>query len=122
MEIKMLGDEFTVCKTDDITTIDFADEFVFVAKTDEEISVVRRSGAVPDSVIAREEGWNGFRIQGSLDFSLTGILAGISSVLAEKGIPLFAVSTFNTDYFFVQKEYIEKATAALYERGYTMAD
>ena len=56
-----------------------------------------------------KDGWKAFRIQGVLDFSLIGILAKIATVLADNGISIFAVSTYNTDYVLIKKENYQKA-------------
>lgn len=72
----------------------------------------------PDTVIERDDGWKGFRIQGVLDFSLIGILSKISGILAENNIGIFAVSTFNTDYILVKAENFERALCALSAEGY----
>lgn len=55
------------------------------------------------------DGWKAFRIQGVLDFFLIGILAKIATVLADNGISIFAVSTYNTDYVLIKKENYQKA-------------
>ena len=56
-----------------------------------------------------DDGWKAFRIQGVLDFSLIGILVKIATVLADNGISIFAVSTYNTDYVLIKKENYQKA-------------
>lgn len=104
MQIKKIEGDFTVCKVVDFSEVNFEAEYCFTAKTDEENSVVCRTEDVPKNTIAREDGWRAFRVEGILDFSLTGILANISALLAEENIAIFAVSTFNTDYIFVKKE------------------
>ena len=104
MEIKSIDADFTVCKVTDFSEVDFEAEYCFTAKTDEENSVVCQTKDAPKNTVAREDGWRGFRIEGILDFSLVGILAQISSLLAEERIGIFAVSTYNTDYIFVKKE------------------
>ncbi len=104
MQIKKIEGDFTVCKVVDFSEVNFEAEYCFTAKTDEENSVVCRTEDVPKNTIAREDGWRAFRVEGILDFSLTGILANISALLAEANIAIFAVSTFNTDYIFVKKE------------------
>lgn len=48
-----------------------------------------------------------------MDFTLVGILANISRCLAEKGISIFAVSTYDTDYIFIKKEYADLAQETL---------
>lgn len=118
MEIKALTDLFSVCKVEDATQIDLSKDFCFIAKTDEEISVVCPTKNVPAVTSARDDGWRGFRIQGTLDFSLIGILAKISAILAEQRIGIFAISTYNTDYIFVKEENFAKALKSLAEHGY----
>ena len=118
MELKKLPFDFTVCKVRNTGDIDLSAEFCFAAKTDEEISLVCKTQDVPADTAEREDGWCAFRIQGMLDFSLTGILSRISSILAENGIGIFAVSTFNTDYILVKKENAGRAAAALSSGGY----
>ena len=56
-----------------------------------------------------DDSWKAFRIQGVLDFPLIGILAKIATVLADNGISIFAVSTYNTDYVLIKKENYQKA-------------
>lgn len=75
---------------------------------------------MPTNVTHREDGWKGFRIQGVLDFSLIGILAKISTILAENRIGIFVVSTFNTDYVMVKESEFERAMMALAQEGYTV--
>ena len=118
MEIKALTDLFSVCKVEDATKIDLSKDFCFIAKTDEEISLVCPTENVPAVTSARDDGWRGFRIQGTLDFSLIGILAKISAILAEQRIGIFAISTYNTDYIFVKEENFAKALKSLAEHGY----
>ena len=118
MEIKRLDYDFTVCKINTEDDIVLGQEFYFVSKTDEEISLVCLTENTPDKTVAREDGWKAFRIRGTLDFSLIGILSGISSILAENGIGIFAVSTYNTDYILVKKENFDKALSSLQNAGY----
>lgn len=118
MEIKKIEEDFTVCKVADFSGVHIDAEYCFIGKTDEERSVVCRTAEVPQNTIEREDGWRAFRIEGVLDFSLVGILAKISSLLAEEQIGIFAVSTFNTDYIFVKKENELKALSKLSQTGY----
>ena len=75
---------------------------------------------VPENIVERDDGWKGFRIQGVLDFSLVGILSKLSGILADNGIGIFAVSTYNTDYILVKEENYSKALTALTNAGYTL--
>lgn len=120
MKIKQLDYEFSVCKVRDFLQVNFESRFCFIGKTDEEMSLVCITEDVPGNCTHREDGWKAFRIEGELDFSLVGILAGISGLMAENGIGIFAVSTYNTDYVLVKKEKFEKAINILKDAGYTI--
>ena len=119
-QLKMvaLGQEFSICKVADYTQIDLESPFVFMGSTDEEKSLVCPTELVPQNTVERDDGWNALRIIGVLDFSLVGILARISNILAENSIGIFAVSTFNTDYIFVKKCNFDKAIQALEDAGF----
>ena len=118
MEIKALAELFSVCKVADAAQIDLNKNFCFAAKTEEELSLVCPTKDVPGVTSERDDGWRAFRIQGTLDFSLIGILAKISTILAEHRIGIFAISTFNTDYILVKQENFVKALQSVAEQGY----
>ena len=120
MELQKLEHNFTVCKVETTEQVDFSREFVFLSKTDEEISLVCESEYVPSNATASEAGWKGLRIVGVLDFGLVGVLAKIANILAESGISIFAVSTYNTDYIFIKAIHFDKAIQTLTSNGYTL--
>jgi len=120
MKLKVIPQEFCICKIKDVSQIDFSDEYCFVGKTDEELSLVCSSTKAPADAIESDYGWNAFRIEGILDFSLVGILSKISAILAENKIGIFAVSTYNTDYILTKKENFDKALEVLKISGYTI--
>lgn len=120
MELKKLELDFTVCKVFSINDIGLGSEYFFIGKTDEELSLVCPTKDVPQKTSERDDGWKGFRIQGVLDFSLIGILSKLTGILAENGIGVFAVSTFNTDYVFVKQENFARALDALKSSGYSV--
>ena len=74
--------------------------------------------SVPENTLAREDGWRALRFEGSLEFSLIGILAHISKVLADGGVGIFAISTFNTDYILTRSECFERAVGLLRAAGF----
>ena len=94
--------------------------WLFVGKTDAEISVVCLTADVPHATLAREDGWRALRVAEPMNFGLTGVLAGISTVLAQAGISIFAVSTFDTDYILIKGENLGLAQSALEAGGYTI--
>lgn len=122
MELKKLPYTLTVCKLASAEGLCLDEDFYFIGKTDEELSLVCKTEKVPAHVTDRDDGWKGFRIQGVLDFSLIGILAKLSAVLAEQKIGIFAVSTYNTDYILVKEENFDRAMNALAQAGYAIAE
>ena len=120
MELKKIAWDLTVCKVRDLSGVDLSADFFFIGKTDEELSLVCKTADTPVKAITREDGWKAFRIQGVLDFSLIGILARITGILAEHQIGIFAVSTYNTDYILVKAEQFDQAMDALRSEGYTI--
>lgn len=120
MKLKVIDEVFTVCKVEDYSGVNLNRPYVFTGATDEEKSLVCPVSDVPANTTERNDGWRAFRIEGVLDFSLIGILSKISSCLAENGIGIFAVSTFNTDYILTKSENFNKAQQALTAQGYTI--
>ena len=120
MELKKIEHDLTVCKVASEADIDLTKSFYFIGKTDEEISLVCITDDTPNNILEREDGWKAFKIQGTLDFSLIGILSKISTILAENEIGNFVVSTFNTDYILVKKENFDRALRLLESNGYTI--
>ena len=119
---KQIDVEFSVCKVADYSLVDWHTAFTFAGITDEEKSLVCRTSDVPPNVIEREDGWKAFRIQGVLDFSLIGILAKISGILAENGIGIFVISTYNTDYVLTKREDYQRALEVLSGSGYVIVE
>lgn len=122
MKLKKLPHNLTVCKTQSISDINQSADFFFISRTDEELSLVCRTEDVPERALERDDGWRGFRIEGVLDFSLIGILSKLSAVLAENGIGIFAVSTFNTDYILVKEENFDRTMDVLAAAGYEVVE
>lgn len=98
----------------DVTT------FTWIARTDEELSIVCSSD-IEISAAESNPDWACFKVLGPLDFSLTGILAGITDALAAAEISIFALSTFDTDYILVKSSRKRDAEKALLASGYHIA-
>lgn len=118
MKLKAISTPLSVCKVDKLGDISAYGKYCFAAVTDEELSLVCSTDKAPENALSREDGWRAFRIEGQLDFSLIGILSKISVVLAENGIGIFAVSTYNTDYILTKQENFERALGCLGRAGY----
>jgi hypothetical protein len=119
MRLEKLRYDLSVCQVKDLADVN---DFLFLAKTDKELSVVCETAKVPENTINREDGWTAFRVEGSLEFSLVGILADLSHCLADAGISIFAVSTYDTDYILVKKDNWDKAKSALMNAGYEITE
>lgn len=117
MEIKVLEKQFKVLKlnTPLKRTID---GIFFYAETLEEYSLVCTVDNQIEGVVEVESGYKSLKIEGILDFSLIGIISKISSLLAENEISIFVMSTFNTDYFMVKEDQLNKTIALLKQEGY----
>lgn len=120
MQIEILDLEFSICKLENISEIDFSKEYIFLSKTDDEISLVCNTENVPPNTVKCENGWKAIRVKGVLDFTLVGILANISKILSDRGISIFAISTYNTDYIFIKKERLHLALDSLQNAGYDL--
>ena len=119
MKIRCLPYAFSICKLPFDAAIPFGKEpYTFLSRTESELSLVCKTEEVPSLILSREGGWKGFFIEGSLDFSLVGILSEISGILAREGTAIFALSTYDTDYIFVKEERFEDACEALRAAGH----
>ncbi|HCU45996.1 ACT domain-containing protein [Leuconostoc pseudomesenteroides] len=113
MELLLLKEPLTVFQVDNLQEVNLSINPLNISITADEISVVAPTSQVPAETVNREDGWQMFKIEGVLDFSLIGILAKISGVLAKENISIFALSTFNTDYILVKTDKVHKAVREL---------
>lgn len=91
--------------------------FWSLTRTGDETSVVSDVEMVPPGSIS-QPGWRCLSVIGPLDFSLTGILASLSKVLAEAGIPIFVISTFDTDHILIMDNRVSSAIKVLKKSGH----
>ena len=123
ISLRLLAGRFAVCRLDPRDEIPSwaTGEFVSFARTTEELSIVCSEDSVPDS-IRSERGWRCLKLSGPIPFETTGIAASIASPLAEAGISLFLVSTFDTDYVLVKGAALANAIAALRASGWNVSE
>ena len=86
--------------------------FFSITQTEDELSVVCDQSLVPDDS-KKTDDWRAFKVAGPLDFSLVGILSSLTVPLAENQIPVFVISTYDTDYLLVQDKYFSEAKKVL---------
>ena len=96
-------------------------EFYSVSRTSDELSIVCHSAQVPPE-IQHDNGWACLKLHGPFPFSETGILSSFVQPLANRAIPIFAISTFDTDYVLVKNDWLEKAVEALTAAGHKVVE
>ena len=120
LSLSVLRDSYAICrlKPEDKSP-DWAErgEFWSLTRTGEELSVVCVATNIPETVKS-DKGWRCLKVHGPLDFSLTGILVSLARPLAETGISIFALSTYNTDYLLVKEAELDRALAVLAKDGH----
>jgi hypothetical protein len=120
LTLKLLEETFAIhslASDIDIPKAVFDAPIFFIAKTYEETSIVlpQSVNIISDEV---EKDWQALEVVGPLDFTLTGILSKISTILADEKISIFAISTFDTDYILVKSKNVSLASAALISNDY----
>lgn len=124
LTMSLLKNKFGVCRFDPSILIpDWAQkgDFFSITRTSDELSVVCLQDNIP-SDIQCEMDWRILKVEGPLDFSLTGILASISKILAQNEISIFAVSTYDTDYILVKEKDLDAAIRSLRNQNYIVID
>ena len=120
--LEVLGDRLAVCRTDKDRPLPTwakasAGEFISVTRTRDELSIILSDQRAPAKARC-ERDWRLLMVKGPLDFTQVGIIAGLSGTLANAGISIFALSTYDTDYIMVKQADLDRALSALREAGY----
>jgi hypothetical protein len=120
LTLEILSDQLAVCRLSSLTPDLFqqsSGEFQAIIRSPGELTLVCAEAAAPVGEII-ERGWRALKVMGPLPFSMTGVLAALAQPLAQAGISIFAISTFDTDYILVKEIRLEEAVAALREAGH----
>lgn len=120
LKLTVSQDNYSIHRLDPATPIPenvLQSRTYFIGKTNEELSIVCDSELLIDSTKS-VSGWSYIKVMGPLDFNLQGVLSGIAGILADAGISICAISTFDTDYIFVRNFDLDKAASALEKAGY----
>jgi len=121
MEIKkltlsILPEKFGICYFDKKSPLpDWAkgeSSFTSITRTSDELSIILPQEKIPGGVIF-EKDWRAFKVRGPLGFVLTGIVSSLSKPLADAKISILYVSTYETDYLFVEEKNLKKAKKIL---------
>jgi hypothetical protein len=121
LKYRVLKERLAVCRmAADAPIPAWAGGFYSTTRTSDELSIVCPENQIdqtrPDVTV--EGGWVAFKLEGPFPFSMTGVLASFLQPLAEAQIPIFAISTFDTDYVLVKEENLQRAVAALGAAGH----
>ena len=120
LTLSLLPHTFAICKLEpeaDIPSWAVAGDFFSLTRTKEELSLVCPQEVVPEGLKC-EKDWRCLKVEGPLDFSLTGILASLTAPLAQAGISILALSTFDTDYLLVKAGIVEISIRELKKAGH----
>ena len=123
LTLSILPEALAICRlapTEGIPGWALKGSFYSITRTDDEVSIVCPETNVPGATHC-DLGWRGLKIEGPLDFSLTGVLKSVADPLAEAGISIFALSTYETDYLLVKETDLEKAVRARSQAGHLVA-
>ncbi len=115
MELILLPDSLAICRLSKDAGIPewaLAGSFYAVARTEDELSIVCPDGHPPPGT-KTDPGWRALKVQGPLALVEIGVLAGLTAPLAEAGIPIFVISTFDTDYLLVKQQHLSRAVRLL---------
>ena len=120
LSLAVLEGRLSVCRLDaraEVPAWTAGASFFSVTRTEDELSVVCPEAEVPEGII-HEKGWRALKLEGPFEFSMVGILSSVAAPLAEAGVSIFAVSTFDTDYVLVREGQLDLAVDALHEHGH----
>ena len=119
LTLSVLSDTFAICRLAASAPMPAwaRGDFLSITRTRDELSIVCAQSNVPDGIKC-ERDWCALQVVGPLDFALTGVLASLSAPLADAGISIFALSTFDTDYVLVKTERWREAVQVLRQAGH----
>jgi uncharacterized protein len=124
LQLTLLSSKLAVCRLSAEAQIpDWAypgGELLAIVRTRDELSVVCEQRFVPPQIKA-ERDWRALKVQGPLDFSQVGVLAALALPLAQAGVSIFAISTFDTDYVLVKDQVLGQAVQILRQSGITIS-
>ena len=121
MELALMSQELAVCRLEEHDPVpDWAwrGELVSITRARGELSLICASGAVPADAAKVERGWRALVVTTAMDFSATGVAAALTAPLAQAGVSVLPVATYDTDYFLVKGERLADAIEALLAAGH----
>ena len=117
MDLQIIEKEFSVYKVKEVKKTLWNEEFVFVSRTDQELSLICENKWKIEDAQSEEHGWKCFRIAEDASFEKYGMIAFLSEIIAKEKTCILVVGTFDTDYIFIKKDKFDHIIAVLSNHG-----
>jgi len=120
--LEPLPGTFAVCRLDPSAGVPqwASGAMLSITRTSDELSIVCSQENVPENVTS-ESGWRCLRVVGPLEFSMVGVIASLTEILATANISVFVISTFDTDLVLVKQADLKAATKSLTAAGHVVS-
>ncbi|MBC8470843.1 MAG: ACT domain-containing protein [Planctomycetes bacterium] len=122
LQLSLLKDKYGICTLPNNAPIpDWAltQSLASITRTEKELTIVCRLEILP-SQYQSGLNWRCFKIDGSFDLNQIGVISSISSTLADAGISIYVISTYDTDYFLIQEQNLEQTISVLSDIGHNI--
>jgi uncharacterized protein len=128
MNLSLLPSTFAICRLDAVDAIPvwaLTGSFFTITRTEEELSIVCEQAVIdPEhgmTHIKIEPGWRCLKLIGPIPFETVGVIAALTKALADQGISVSPIATYDTDYLFVKNDRVQDAIAALRAAGHVVS-
>jgi hypothetical protein len=124
LNLSLLKDKYTICtlpKDAKIPDWVLTESLASITRTDKELTIVCKQDIIP-SELQTDLNWRCFKIDGSFDLNQTGVISSISSPLADAGISIYVISTYDTDYFLVKDDNLQQTISTLSNSGHSISN
>lgn len=122
LTLTLFSERYAICRLDaaaDVPAWASGGQFVSISRTPDELSIVCLEAKVPSGMTC-EPNWRILKCEGPLDYALSGIMASIAEPLADAGVPIIPIATYDTDYILVKEAHLETAVRALTGYGHAV--
>ncbi len=122
LDLSILPDRLAICRFSPDSPLPAwaaRGDFYSITRTSDELSVITADNGIPAGVTCDHD-WRAIKVDGPLDFSLTGVLESVARPLADASISIFAIATYNTDYILVKSANLAGAIDVLRAAGHSI--
>jgi hypothetical protein len=123
LRLRIVPGRFAICRLSasaEVPPWAHAGGFVSMTRARDELSIVCEEASVPAGTQC-ERGFAAFGVEGTLAPELVGVMVSLASPLADAGIPILAIGTYDTDYVLVRESDLTRSVAALRGAGHSVA-